>query len=183
MPCGAAVDTNGLKSSVIVVSGELSMTRGLDAVLDEPLPELAGVDEHAPTPAASRPTAAMATSPLCVRCVLLISAFPCRGSKCSPLTSGGCELTRKVPAPSPLGVHGRGCDVEAPAGGAPRRGNLEERRCLRAALVDRERAPGTERASALGSRAGSRGDGHVPVGCAVAQRTAQVVGIGCGADQ
>ena len=68
MPCGAAVDTNGLKSWVMVVSGELSMTRvsdDLDEVdFDEPG---AGVDEHAATPAASRPTAAMATTPLTLR--------------------------------------------------------------------------------------------------------------------
>ena len=77
MPCGAAVDTNGLKSSVMVVSGELSMTRVLEALdlVDEPPLELF-VDEHAPRPADSRPTAAIATSPLCVMCFLLISAFP-----------------------------------------------------------------------------------------------------------
>jgi hypothetical protein len=64
MPCGAAVDTNGLKSWVIVVSGELSMTRVLDDLDELDFDEPDGLDEQAPSPAASRPTAAMATSPL-----------------------------------------------------------------------------------------------------------------------
>ena len=68
MPWGAAVDTNGLKSSVMVVSGELSMTSVFDEVAlaapeEPPEPDEAGVDEHAPSPAASRPAAARAMSP------------------------------------------------------------------------------------------------------------------------
>jgi hypothetical protein len=64
MPHGAPVETNGLKSSVIVVSGELSM---VSVVAVDPEPDAFGVDEldeHAPSPAASRPAAVMAMSPL-----------------------------------------------------------------------------------------------------------------------
>jgi hypothetical protein len=39
MPCGATVDTNGLKSWVIVVSGELSITSVFEFVVD-PFEEL-----------------------------------------------------------------------------------------------------------------------------------------------
>jgi hypothetical protein len=65
MPHGAPVETNGLKSWVIVVSGELSMT---SVVAFDPEFDAFGVDEpddeHAPSPAASRPAAVMAMSPL-----------------------------------------------------------------------------------------------------------------------
>jgi hypothetical protein len=44
----------------------------VEALFDEP----DGLEEQAPTPAASRPTAATATSPLCVRFFVLIFAFP-----------------------------------------------------------------------------------------------------------
>jgi len=65
MPCGAAVGTNGLKSWVIVVSGELSMV-SVVAPVDEP-DELEGLDPQAASPAASRPAAATATSLLELR--------------------------------------------------------------------------------------------------------------------
>ena len=45
------------------------------ALADELPPDLPD-EPHAPSPAASRPAAATATSPLCVRCLLLMSAFP-----------------------------------------------------------------------------------------------------------
>jgi hypothetical protein len=76
MPWGAAVETNGLKSWVIVLSGELSMTSCWDLlVVDEPVPELAA-DEHAPSPAARRPAAATMMSLLWLSDLLVIFVFP-----------------------------------------------------------------------------------------------------------
>ncbi len=58
MPCGAAVGTNGLKSWVIVLSGELSMTRVPEAPeLEEPPPPEGEPEPHALSPAASSPAA------------------------------------------------------------------------------------------------------------------------------
>jgi hypothetical protein len=84
MPCGAAVETKGLKSWVIEVSGELSMTSVFPAVLELPEPELAFepdeelLDEQAPSPAASRPTAATASTrlPLLIDVLLANIDFP-----------------------------------------------------------------------------------------------------------
>jgi hypothetical protein len=61
---------------VIVDSGELSMTRVLPVVAAAPvlepvLPELEVLDEHAASPAASKPAAPMAKSRLWL-CILLI---------------------------------------------------------------------------------------------------------------
>jgi hypothetical protein len=89
MPCGAAVDMNGLKSCVIEVSGELSMTSVweapllllLDEVLDE-VPEAGGVlelgefEEHAPSAAARRPTVVTASIRLPVNGLFLNIEFP-----------------------------------------------------------------------------------------------------------
>jgi hypothetical protein len=78
MPCGAAVETNGLKSSVIELSGELSITSVFD--FDELLLVFDDPDEpHAPSPIASRPAVATAASPLCVRSFVLMVTFlsPC----------------------------------------------------------------------------------------------------------
>src|ERR1700722_9156755 len=73
MPWGAAVDTNGLKSSVMLFSGELSMTSVEPVLLllpvlvvAEPLGLPAALvlellEEQAASPAAMRPTAAIAT--------------------------------------------------------------------------------------------------------------------------
>jgi hypothetical protein len=76
MPQGAPVGTNGLKDWVIVDSGELSMTRVLPVaaapVLEPVLPEELGLlDEHAASPAASKPAAPTAKSRLWL-CILLI---------------------------------------------------------------------------------------------------------------
>jgi hypothetical protein len=73
MPYAEAVVVKGLKFWVMAFSGELSMTR----VFDEPdeFVEGAGFDEHAPSPAASRPAVATAISPLCLRCFVLIATF------------------------------------------------------------------------------------------------------------
>src|SRR5947209_19383856 len=76
MPQGAPVGTNGLKLCVMVDSGELSMTRVLPVaaalVLEPALPELELLDEHAASPAASKPAAPTAKSRLWL-CILLIS--------------------------------------------------------------------------------------------------------------
>jgi hypothetical protein len=70
MPCGAAVETKGLKSWVIEVSGELSITSVFPAVLELPEPVAALepdeelLDEQAARPAASRPTAVTASTRL-----------------------------------------------------------------------------------------------------------------------
>jgi hypothetical protein len=77
MPQGAPVGTNGLKLWVMVDSGELSMTRVLPVavpafVLVPVPPELELLDEHAASPAASKPAAPTARSRLWL-CILLIS--------------------------------------------------------------------------------------------------------------
>src|SRR5205085_11118131 len=76
MPQGAPVGTNGLKVWVIVDSGELSITRvfpvAAEPVLEPVLPELVLLDEHAASPAASKPAAPSAKSRLWL-CILLIS--------------------------------------------------------------------------------------------------------------
>ena len=95
MPCGATVGTNGLKSWVIALSGELSMTSVLDAPaappdeLVEPEP-----DEQAPSPAASRPVTATAMSLLDLRCVVAISAFLCFEGWMSRLVSAVASVRR-----------------------------------------------------------------------------------------
>src|SRR5512142_666649 len=75
MPQGAPVGTNGLKVWVMVDSGELSMTRVFPVaaapVLVPVLPELELPDEHAASPAASKPAAPTAKSRLWL-CILLI---------------------------------------------------------------------------------------------------------------
>jgi hypothetical protein len=66
MPQAAAVVANGLKSWVMAVSGELSMTRVLPVVvpvLAEPELEFE-LDEQAASPPASTPAAATAQSRL-----------------------------------------------------------------------------------------------------------------------
>ena len=76
MPQASPVGTNGLKSWVMEVSGELSMTRVLPVVLALALEfELALVlelDEHAASPPASTAAAATANSRLWL-CNLLIT--------------------------------------------------------------------------------------------------------------
>src|SRR5438045_4079781 len=76
MPQGAPVGTNGLKVWVIVDSGELSITRvfpvAAEPVLEPVVPELVLLDEHAASPAASKPAAPTAKSRLWL-CILLIS--------------------------------------------------------------------------------------------------------------
>src|SRR5581483_6620239 len=77
MPQGAPVGTNGLKVWVMVDSGELSMTRVLpvaeEPVFEPEFPEELGLlDEHAASPAASKPAAPTAKSRLWL-CILLIS--------------------------------------------------------------------------------------------------------------
>jgi hypothetical protein len=69
MPYAAPVDTYGLKSWVIEVSGELSITRVAAELLvpdddDDAPPPLEALDEHAATPAASSPADATATNRL-----------------------------------------------------------------------------------------------------------------------
>jgi len=66
IPQGAPVGTYGLKDWVMLDSGELSMTRVFPvAVLALVLPELGLLlDEHAASPAASRPAAPTAKSRL-----------------------------------------------------------------------------------------------------------------------
>src|SRR3984957_9440291 len=105
MPWGAAVDTNGLKSSVMLFSGELSMT-SVEPLLEE-LPEpvleellvpgaalvVELLEEQAASPAAMRPTAAIAT-------VLLVNGlivnFDCPlgryFARADFFISGGCLL-------------------------------------------------------------------------------------------
>src|SRR5579859_3531016 len=78
MPQGAPVGTNGLKDWVMVDSGELSITRvfpvaAAPPVFEPVLPEELGLlDEHAASPAASKPAAPTAKSRLWL-CILLIS--------------------------------------------------------------------------------------------------------------
>ena len=45
MPCGAAVDTKGLKSCVMLFSGELSMTSAGALALGEPVEPVEAVAE------------------------------------------------------------------------------------------------------------------------------------------
>ena len=64
---GAPVVTNGLKAWVMVDSGELSMTRVLPVVAAPVFvfePELEPLDEHAASPAASKPAAPTARNRL-----------------------------------------------------------------------------------------------------------------------
>ena len=93
MPWGAAVDTNGLKSCVMLFSGELSMTSaGALLVLPEPVEVLAEAEEEAPvevgalaldelldeqaaSPAARRPAAVTANA-LLVISLLVNFDFP-----------------------------------------------------------------------------------------------------------
>src|SRR5208283_523434 len=144
MPQGSPVGTNGLKSWVMEVSGELSMTRVFPVVLALEL-ELALVlelvlDEHAASPPASTAAAPAANSRLWL-CNLLISFVflslrlwgLVRGSYAHLFGSPGDEL-------------GRG-DIQPPAGRAPRGRYLHEGRVLPAAAVIGERAPGAERAA------------------------------------
>src|SRR6516164_10595468 len=96
MPCGAAVETNGLKSSVMELSGELSMTSVFD--LDELLLFDDPDEPHAPSPTASRPAVANAASPLCVRSFVLMVTFP---SPCESksLIAGGVRANWSDPHP------------------------------------------------------------------------------------
>ena len=68
MPQGAPVGTNGLKLWVMVDSGELSMTSCLPVVAAPVFvfeaPELELLDEHAASPAASKPAAPTARNRL-----------------------------------------------------------------------------------------------------------------------
>jgi len=67
MPQGAPVGTNGLKLWVMVDSGELSMTRVFPVALPVFVfvaPELEPLDEHAASPAASKPAAPTARNRL-----------------------------------------------------------------------------------------------------------------------
>jgi hypothetical protein len=90
MPWGAAVDTNGLKSSVMLFSGELSMTSagallgvvlaGAELVAEAPAEEGALVldvvlEEQAASPAARRPAAVTANA-LLVNSLLVNFDFP-----------------------------------------------------------------------------------------------------------
>ena len=114
-----------MKSWVMVVSGELSMTRVFPVVvalleLDAELePEL----EHAPSPTASKEALATAKSHL-VLCNLLISLVFLSGFI-------GCGLCgRRVRISSWPGNEFRRGDVQVPAGRAPRVRNLHQRRVL-----------------------------------------------------
>jgi hypothetical protein len=111
MPCGAAVDIKGLKSCVIEVSGELSMTSVWEAplllVLDEvEVPVADGVDElgefeeHAPSAAARRPTAVTASIRLPVNGLFLNIEFPLgcfsvRDYRESPASAGAARDSRQ----------------------------------------------------------------------------------------
>src|SRR5271165_1412655 len=66
---------------------------------------------------------------------------------------GLCELARTVSTPFAPCIAGRGRDVQPPACGGPERRDLEQRRRLRTAPVDRGRAPVAEGAGSLGRRA------------------------------
>jgi hypothetical protein len=70
------VGTKGLKLCVMVDSGELSMTRvfpvAAEPVFEPVLPEVELLDEHAASPAASKPAAPTARSRLWL-CILLIN--------------------------------------------------------------------------------------------------------------
>src|SRR5271165_1013758 len=72
MPQASPVGTNGLKSWVMEVSGELSMTRVLPVVLALELALVLELDEHAASPPASTAAAPTANSRLWL-CNLLIS--------------------------------------------------------------------------------------------------------------
>src|SRR5271157_1814522 len=146
MPQGSPVGTNGLKSWVIEVSGELSMTRVFPVVVAVELElelELALVlelDEHAASPPASTAAAVTASSRLWLCNLLITFVFLSlrlwglvRGSYAHLFGSPGDEL-------------GRG-DIQPPAGRAPRGRYLHESRVLPAAAVIGERAPGAERAA------------------------------------
>src|ERR1700722_489185 len=111
----------------MVVSGELSITRGFPVVAALPVePELVlelELDEQAASPAVSRPAAASAMSLLRL-CNLLISPV---------LLSGfiGCGLCGRRVAISPWpGNEFRRGDVQVPAGRAPRVRNLRQGRVL-----------------------------------------------------
>src|SRR5690242_6931692 len=79
MPQGAPVGTNGLNVWVMVDSGELSMTSVLPVVAAPVFvfvpPELVLLDEHAASPAASRPAAPTAKSRLGLFNLLITLVF------------------------------------------------------------------------------------------------------------
>src|SRR6266487_1110140 len=114
MPCGATVETNGLKSWVMALSGELSITNVCDLlVAGEP-----GLDEHAPSPAARMAAAATVMSLLGFSGLPVIFVFPvvgrvwqaplgARGSQpvmspppCRPARSSGAATSRRQHAAS-----------------------------------------------------------------------------------
>src|SRR5271166_167716 len=138
MPQGSPVGTNGLKSWVMEVSGELSMTRVFPVVVAVEL--VLELDEHAASPPASTAAAVTASSRLWLCNLLITFVFLSlrlwglvRGSYAHLFGSPGDEL-------------GRG-DIQPPAGRAPRGRYLHEGRVLPAAAVIGERAPGAERAA------------------------------------
>ena len=104
-----------------------------------------------------------------------------------PPGMGSSDLARNVPTPFAPGIDGRSCDVQPPARGGTGRRDLQERRRLRAAPLDRERAARAERAANLGGRAGTGADGPVPIQnfalWSVAQCAAEVVGVRRGAHE
>ncbi len=117
--------SNGLKSWVMVVSGELSMTRVFPVVeaLLELDAELELELEHAPSPTASKLAVAAAKSHL-ILCNLFISLVFLSGFI-------GCGLCgRRVPTPPWPGDELRCGDVQVPAGRAPRVRNLHQGRVL-----------------------------------------------------
>src|SRR5215470_5807035 len=176
MPHGAPVGTNGLKVWVMVDSGELSMTSCLPVVaapvVELELPELDPLDEHAASPAASKPAAPTAKSRLGLLNLLINLVF----LSCSAWVSlDGCMSTSRQ-----LRDQFRGGYVQAPAGRTSRGRAGQEGRVLLPAAVLGERAPGTERAAGLCHllrRLRSAGPGRSrapgPVGPA-AQRAAEV---------
>src|SRR5256885_17146980 len=104
MPQGAPVGTNGLKLWVMVDSGELSMTRVFPVVVAEPVfepvaPELVLLDEHAASPAASKPAAPTAKSRLWL-CILLISLVSLLDRRLFPRGVGCFGGLTSAPPPS-----------------------------------------------------------------------------------
>src|SRR5579859_397823 len=88
MPQAAWVGTNGLNACVIVLSGELSITRVCDPL--EFAEFAAGLDEHAPSPAARTPTAATVNRVEWLCGLLIISSScPCKANRPTMSRGGG----------------------------------------------------------------------------------------------
>src|SRR3954454_25070570 len=183
MPQGAPVGTNGLKLWVMVDSGELSMTRVFPVVVAEPVfepvaPELELLDEHAASPAASKPAAPTARSRLWLCILLIVLVFLSCGAVDG--LSGGCTS-------GPPGNQLRDGNVQAPAGRAAGVSDGHQGRVLGPAAVLGQRAPGGERAAGRGHLPGQArlGRPQAPgaAGAPAAQDAAQVVRVGSRGDE